>query len=772
MFIVFTAIAAGPIAVLATWEGQASYSHELSSVRERHLLLARNLVATMTHYVHDLKSGFMVVFESKAINTPVAGLTDLLRSLDFAHVCIVAPDGTIESWLPGLAPPSNPKVETKLLNELKDLAESGRGRPALSNLQRSLSGQPVFYIVVTLPAGRIGLGVLSTDYLGSLQRGVVFGEHGHVTITDAKGHVIAHPLKDWVATSRDISGVPVVAAMMRGETGVGQFYSPALHSDMITGFSVVPETGWGVMVPQPLSELRRRADEFASKAIVIAVATFAISALTSWLIACYLSRPLRQIAQTAEAVLEGNENVSAPDLSRQVPREVRQLGLAFTTMLTDLRDRTKEITLALQQAQSANLAKSQFLANMSHEIRTPLNGVVGMIELLRLSELSPKQHRYIADATESSQTLLRLVDDVLDLSKIESGKLELEDTPFSLQSLIEKTRTMFSEQARRKGLALTTSLPRDLNVKLRGDVHRLQQILTNLVGNAVKFTSTGKIVIAVVCLEDRETALQLRFAVSDTGIGIPPDKHEAIFGTFDQADSSTTRAYGGTGLGLSIARKLCHAMSGELGVISEMGKGSTFWFTVVLRKPQNYVESIAAAPKAQGKLLPLEASAIKREFQEALCGAGRRSIHVLLVEDTRANLRMTKALLEAIGCKVSTASNGVEALSAFRDSEFDIIFMDCQMPGIDGYETTRRIRGLEAGRRTPIVALTAHALEGSREMSLAAGMDDHLAKPLTLSALTAKVICMVGGGLGEKVASPIIGGFAVAEMDNGPPDAS
>jgi len=524
---------------------------------------------------------------------------------------------------------------------------------------------------------------------------------------------------------------------------------------MITGFSVVPETGWGVMVPQPLSELRRRADEFASKAIVIAVATFAIAAFTSWLIACYLSRPLRQIAQTAEAVLEGNE-VSAPDLSRQVPREVRQLGLAFTTMLTDLRDRNKEITLALQQAQSANLAKSQFLANMSHEIRTPLNGVVGMIELLRLSELSPKQHRYVADATESSQTLLRLIDDVLDLSKIESGKLELEDTPFCLQSLIEKTRSMFSEQARRKGLALTTSLPPDLNVMLLGDVHRLQQVLTNLVGNAVKFTSVGKIAIAVAYLEDREAALRLRFAVSDTGIGIPPDKQEAIFGTFDQADSSTTRAYGGTGLGLSIARKLCHAMSGELGVNSEMGKGSTFWFTVVLRKPQNQVESIApAAQKAQGKLLPPEASATRQEFQEALCRAGRRSIHVLLVEDTRANLRMTKALLEAVGCKVSTASSGVEALSAFRDSEFDIILMDCQMPGMDGYETTRRIRELEEGPRTPIVALTAHALDGSRELSLAAGMDDHLTKPLTLSSLTAKVICMVGGELGKRMARPV-----------------
>jgi signal transduction histidine kinase/CheY-like chemotaxis protein len=755
LFIIFTAVAAGPIAILATWEGRASYSHELASVRERHLLLARNLVATMTQYVHDAKSAFMVVFESNAINTPVAGLTDLLTSLNFIHTCIVAPDGTVESWLPGLAPPSYPRVEAKLLGELKELAASGNGRPVLSDLQHSPSGRPIFYLVVGLPERRLGLGVLSTDHLVSLQRGVAFGDHGHVTITDAKGQVIAHPLEDWVATSRDISGVPVVAAMMQGKTGVGQFYSPAFKGDMIAGFSVVPETGWGVMVPQPVNELRRRADQFASKAIIIAVVTFAMAALASWLIAYYLSRPLRQIAQTAEAVLHGNENVGAPDLSHQVPLEVRQLGLAFNTMLTDLRNRNKEISLALKQAQTASLAKTQFLANMSHEIRTPLNGVVGMIELLRLSEVSSTQQRYIQDAMQSSQTLLRLIDDVLDLSKIEAGKLELERAPFDLPSLVERARGMFSEQAKSKGLTLTTSLPAELNVVLLGDPHRLLQILTNLVGNAVKFTSRGGIVISVACLEGQGAALRLKFTVTDTGMGVAPSKQTAIFDAFGQADSSTTRAYGGTGLGLSIARELCHAMSGEIGVDSEIGKGSTFWFTATLDKQEALAASIASvATLAQRKPPTPEASAGRQEFQEALCRAGRSTIHVLLVEDSRANLQITKALLEAIGCNVTTVSSGPEALTAFQSAKFDLILMDCQMPGMDGYETTRKIRDLEVGPRTPIVALTADALDGSRVLSLAAGMDDRLTKPFTLSALTAKLTCIAGGGLGGKGVRP------------------
>jgi hypothetical protein len=196
----------------------------------------------MTRYMHDVKAAFTLVFESNAINMPIAGLANLLTSLDFVDICVVAPNGTVESRLPGLAQPSTAKVETTLLDELRRLAASGKGQPALSDLRHSTTGRPIFYLAVELPEHRLGLGVLSTEYLVSLQQAIAFGDHGHAVITDAKGRVIAHPFKDWVATSRDISSVPVVAAMMRGETGVGQFFSAAYKGDMIAGFSVVPET--------------------------------------------------------------------------------------------------------------------------------------------------------------------------------------------------------------------------------------------------------------------------------------------------------------------------------------------------------------------------------------------------------------------------------------------------------------------------------------------------------------------------------------------------
>jgi signal transduction histidine kinase/ActR/RegA family two-component response regulator len=751
LFIAFTLVAAVPIAVLALWEGRTSFQNELDSVRERHLLVARNLTSTMSRYVKDLKAVFGVAIESGALETPVAGLADLLTSLEVVHVCVLAPDGSVETWMRGLAEADAQNIPDKLVKELRALPHAGSSETVLSNLYHDSKNNPVFYLVKQLANGRTAVGVVRTRYLVSLQQAIAFGDHGHAVITDAKGQVIAHPLKDWVAASRDISGVNVVAAMIRGQTGVDQFYSPAFHDDMIAGYAVVPETGWGVMVPQPITELRRRASTVNQMATIIAAGSFFIAALLSWLIALYLARPVRAVAATAEAVLEGNEEVSVPDFRGAVPREIRQLGLAFNTMLDDLRRKATETLQALRHAEISNQAKAQFLANMSHEIRTPLNGVVGMIELMRLTDLSEAQRGYTDQACQSSQALLRLIDDILDLSRIEVGRLELEKAPFHLPTLGHDLRILFAGQALAKGLTLSVSVPDNLNVMLVGDKHRLLQVLANLVGNAVKFTQQGSIAVNVSrSALDNEWAT-LRFEIADTGIGVPKDKQDPIFDAFSQADASMTRRYGGTGLGLSIARKLCQMMEGDVGVTSVVGVGSTFWFTVRMEVgaavPQPRVIPVAtpvpfvAAPPAPA---PRERgiSDVAREFQMALRAAGRDSVRILLVEDNAANMRVTKALLEILECTVTLAYNGLAAVEEYRNGTFDLVLMDCQMPEMDGYEATRTIRHLEAvqGRRTPIVALTAHAMAGSRETSLESGMDDQLTKPLTMAALTAKLV--------------------------------
>jgi signal transduction histidine kinase/CheY-like chemotaxis protein len=468
------------------------------------------------------------------------------------------------------------------------------------------------------------------------------------------------------------------------------------------------------------------------------------------LLALYLAHPVRTVAATAEAVLQGNDKVAVPGFHGLVPYEIRRLGAAFNTMLEDLRRRAAETRQALRQAETSNAAKSQFLANMSHEIRTPLNGVVGMIELMQLTDLSPSQRRYVETASQSSQSLLRLIDDILDLSRIEVGRLELERTLFHLPSLIHDVRVLFADQARAKGLTLLTLVPDTLNLMLTGDRHRLLQVLTNLVGNALKFTTEGTITLRGSVEREAGNAVRLRFEVSDTGIGVPANKQDMIFEAFTQADSSTTRRYGGTGLGLSIARQLCHMMDGDIGVASVVGVGSTFWFTVQMEHGADAAPVVRemragaawSTRPAEAPAPPAVASPASRDFRAALERGGRSTVSVLLVEDNPANMRVTQALLETLGCRVTSARNGLEAVGTYRENRFDLVLMDCQMPEMDGYEATRAIRQIEGfqARHTPIIALTAHAMEGSRELSLESGMDDQITKPLTMGVLTGKLL--------------------------------
>jgi signal transduction histidine kinase/ActR/RegA family two-component response regulator len=747
LFLGFTLIAAVPIAVLATWEESTAYRHEIASVRQRHLLVARNLTSALSRYVDDAKATFSLAFESGAMRAPVPGLEQLLASLDVVHVCIVGVDGRVETFLGGISPAGPVTFNPALFTELRKLAATSDGAPAISPLNRDSKGRPAFYLVQPLPGGQLGIGVMTTGYIRHIQSQIAFGDRGHAAIVDTTGHVIAHPFASWVQNEQDMSKLSVVQAMMHGRTGVGEFYSPAMNGMMIAGYTVVPETGWGVMVPQPLAEFRQQASQVDGMATIVALAAFAAAALLSWLLAKYLTRPVRQVAATAEAVLAGNEKVEAPHFDGLVPIELRRLGMAFNTMLEDLRRRNAMTTAALRQAETSNIAKSQFLANMSHEIRTPLHGMIGMIELLQQTDLSRAQSEYVAGARQSSQSLVTLIDDVLDLSKIEAGKVELEHVPFHLPLLVHEVQAMFADQARAKGLTLTAAVPDELNLMLMGDTYRVTRILTNLVGNALKFTTEGGVAIRLSCPEQDAGRACLRFEVADTGIGIPASKQKAIFEVFSQADTSTTRRYGGTGLGLSIARQLCQMMSGDIGVDSTVGAGSTFWFTVRLDKAPAAAAAAAAREPVRRETHPADdgprfVSAAQRGFQEALARVGRSNVRILLVEDNPISIRVTQALLESIGCRVTAARNGLEAVVAYRDTGFDVILMDCQMPEMDGYEATRAIRQIEAfrGHRTPVIALTANAMSGSRDTCLTAGMDDQLTKPLTLAELTDKLL--------------------------------
>ncbi|ABB30326.1 integral membrane sensor hybrid histidine kinase [Geobacter metallireducens RCH3] len=551
-------------------------------------------------------------------------------------------------------------------------------------------------------------------------RALRYNVNGYVWVHDLENRMVMHPLQPeleghYLTRLADARGKPLFLTMnnlvRREGKGEVDYLWPRPGeqepSRKVSYVSLFEPWQWVLGSGVYLDDVQDEISMLEARVITGALVTLLLSVVFSAYAAYRINRPLRQALFCAAAAM-GHDTSVVEDKSHD---ETHQVLHTIERMVNDLK-RSRD------EAESASRMKGEFLANMSHEIRTPMNAIIGMTELTLETPLSPSQRENLEIIGSSAESLLGLLNDILDFSRIEAGRLLLEKVPFDLRNTVEGALDVVAPQAHGKGLELILDVARDLPEAFIGDPTRLRQVLINLLSNAVKFTAKGEVGLKVERAPSSGTddGVMLLFTVSDTGIGIPADKLSLIFESFTQADGSTTRKYGGSGLGLAICRALVSMMGGDISVKSAVGVGSTFRFTARLGT----------------------CALQNREIRQAGIPRFGREVKILLAEDNPMNLKVSRLLLEMMGCQVVAVENGGDVVSAMKGERFDVVLMDIQMPVLDGLEATRVIRsGSERGidQTTPVIAMTAHALKGYEKVCHEAGMNDFISKPVRAGEL-------------------------------------
>ena len=561
------------------------------------------------------------------------------------------------------------------------------------------------------PASEYGVLRGNGEVLESLMQATMSTPHVRfVEVQDSAGTALVHVEQS--GDQHQSQQIEVFQAPIRLQRSQSQSSGMAETADIA---SVRAEDYLGrVLVGMSSEAFNQREQEILLKAGILALFALLFTYILARRLSLSLSGPISAMSDAVKAIQSGDYPVPLPVVDDaelgDLARHINNLALGLEKAGREQKQAMDELIRTREEAERANSAKSEFLAMMSHELRTPMNGVLGMLQLMETTRMTDEQAEYASLATESTEHLLRVINDILDFSRFERDALELEDIPFSLAELISTSVQAFAPDAQQRGLVLDLSLQPGLHaLKVKGDPTRIRQILVNLVGNAMKFTESGSVRIEAAWQERDAHRILFTCAVRDTGIGISAHLLESMFDAFQQADNSISRRYGGTGLGLPIARNLAERMSGSLNAQSKEGLGSVFFLEIPLQHA------------GQQEPQPLTDRAADVTQPREGC--------VLLVEDNPVNRTVVEAMLRSLGLQVKAAGDGAQAVSMASHEPFALILMDCRLPIMDGYEATRRIRQLAGLDTLPIIALTANARHGDREVCLQAGMNDYLAKP-------------------------------------------